>query len=81
MKFVTESGSEYEIAGKKVRRINEDRAKRADGLWVELLDWPRVEIGERVRLVMAGLSAYGSDDYGNSGPVTVRTTTPVVRIE
>lgn len=82
MKFLTESGSMYEIDGDHVRRVNEGYGKRADGEWIRLLEEPVVWEGYPARLVMESLSSYGPDDYDNTEPsnMTVRTTTPVERI-
>lgn len=86
MKFLTESGSIYEIDGNHVRRINEGYEKRADGEWVRLVDPPLiVREGEPVVLRLESLANYGPDDYENTVQVTpdaetVRVTTPVVRV-
>ena len=84
MKFLTESGSIYEIDGDHIRRIpaNPGEAKRADALWVRLMKTPRVEVGECAFLVLENLSEYGEDDYGNlvKSEATWRRTSPVERI-
>lgn len=83
MKFLTESGSIYEIDGDHIRRINTEARKRADGEWIRLLEEPVVWEGYPVRLVMESLSSHGPDDYGNRDsvePMTIRTSTPVERI-
>lgn len=84
MKFTTETGSTYEILDNRVRRLNRDSAKRADGVWVNLFNNPKVEIGQSVTLVMAALARYGPDDDGNRNPGashTVRRTSHVIAVE
>lgn len=86
MIFKTVSGSIYEIQGNKVRRVNPEHKKRADGDWVELLETPVVEIGKRVSLAMRSLAELGPDDLDNTVrgdvlSVTSRLTTEVEWIE
>lgn len=82
MIFHTETGSTYEIAESKVRRVNAEAAKRADGEWVRLLNDPWVEVGFSVLLVLEPLSGYGPDDYGfEDGLLTTRKTSRVTSIE
>ena len=84
MKFLTESGSIYEIDGDHIRRINErpQGAKRADGEWVRLMETPKIGVGECAFLVLENLSEFGEDDYGNlvKSESTWRRTSPVERI-
>lgn len=80
--FETESGSRYKINRGLVRRLNSGYGKRGDGDWWKLYDLPELWIGTSALLVMESLSHLGADDEsGLSGDVTVRTTTPVTRIE
>lgn len=83
MKFRTESGSTYEIVGDKIRRLNRDFGKRADGFWIQLAERPTVQVGYPVWIVMESLKEYGPDDYGNeyAEDVTTRVTTPVTVIQ
>ena len=82
MKFLTESGSIYEIDGDHIRRINVGYEKRADGEWIRLLETPKIEVGECAFLVLENLSEYGEDDYGNlvKSEATWRRTSPVDRV-
>lgn len=88
MKFLTTTGSEYEIvnhpAGQMIRRINASHGKRADGEWVRLYE-SRVRVNEPAVLVMQSLSEYGSDDTGfdpcdQAPDVTTRTTSTVIEV-
>lgn len=86
MIFKTVSGSIYEIQDNKVRRVNPEHKKRADGDWVELLEAPVVEVGKRVSLAMRSLAELGPDDLDNTVrgdvlSVTSRLTTEVEWIE
>lgn len=82
MIFHTKTGSTYEIADGKVRRVNPDASRRADGEWVGLLNDPSVEVGASVLLVLEPLSGYGPDDYGfHDGAFTTRRTSHVTSIE
>ena len=84
MKFLTESGSIYEIDEGCIRRIpvNVGHLKRADGEWIRLMETPKIEVGECAFLVLENLSEYGEDDYGNlvKSEATWRRTSPVERI-
>lgn len=91
MKFKTVSGSEYEIryfigagGSKFIRRINESAEKRADGIWVKLVNDPVIEVGEQAYLVVESLRGYTGDDYGTpdeqADDVTVRTTSTVTEV-
>lgn len=81
--FETESGARYWMRGGKIRRLNPDHEKRADGQWLKLVNEPVIEVGRRATLLVEPLSSYGPDDYGNSGEAafTQRITTPVVGVE
>lgn len=82
MKFLTESGSIYEVDGDHIRRINPGYQKRADGEWVRLLQPSIIREGECAYLVLENLSEYGEDDYGTlvKSEATYRRTSPVERI-
>ena len=84
MKFMTSSGSMYEIESGRVRRVNPGHEKRADGEWVTLVNDPAIRVGEQAYLVTESLRRYGSDDYGTSddeaSPHSIRVTTPVTYI-
>jgi len=82
MIFHTETGSTYEMKDGKIRRINPEASKRADGEWVTLLNDPYIEVGVSALLVLEPLSGYGPDDYGvEDGGVTTRRTSYVTSIE
>ena len=89
LKFVTSSGSVYEIRDGSVRRINRTAEKRADGEWVKLLEPPVVKKGFQVVLVTEPLECFGPDDSGDwpTQPdnrnlyYSTRITTPVIYIE
>jgi hypothetical protein len=67
----TQSGTRYEFADGKVRRVGGGPLRR-DGEWLTLLGPYTVEVGEPMRLTLEPL---GKAAY------TLRTTTPVVSIE
>lgn len=81
--FETESGARYWVAGGKVKRLNPNDEKRADGEWVPLVSMPVLDIGYPSILHLASLSEYGADDHGIEGTaiMTTRTTTPITVIE
>lgn len=85
MKITTESGSVYEFEGDKVRRVNADAVKRADGEWLTVLRHTPIEVGLEVTFFLESLAEYGPDDDGNqntgSTVATVRRTTPIVSIQ
>lgn len=84
MKFTTYTGSTYEIEDSRVRRINADSKKRADGDWINLLNNPKVVIGDSVEMVLAPLTGYGPDDDGfrsTTSTHTLRVTSAVVSID
>lgn len=70
MRFITETGTEYEIQGEQVRRVGGDPMRR-DGEWLRLLENPAVVVGKPVTLVLEPLG---------EGNLTLRTTTPVTVI-
>ena len=80
--FETESGSKYEIANGKVRRVNETASKRGDGEWFTLVSHPEIYFHPPFTLIMESLSEYGVDDFGNAGgtEITMRLTSPVTNI-
>lgn len=74
MRVTTESGTQYEIEGSRVRRIEAPHALRRDDEWLDFTfmhDWMPV-VGFRMILLLEPLG---------EGNVTIRTTTPVVSIE
>lgn len=82
--FETWSGSRYWIKGGKVKRLNADYGKRADGEWLTLYNCPEVEVGRGVYMVLEPLVSHGADDYGVCDPesdLTQRMTSEVVEIE
>lgn len=85
--FETESGARYWIREGKVRRLNPNDVKRADGEWLKMWSMPVIEVGQPVILHIDHLRAYGPDDYGTvyedtiGQGFTTRFTTPVVGIE
>lgn len=81
--FETESGARYWVKGGKVKRLNPDDPKRADGEWVTFFDFPVLDIGFPAILRLESLAAYGADDYGIEATtsVTTRTTTPLTGIQ
>lgn len=82
--FETESGARYWIKDGRVKRLNPNDVKRADGEWVAFYDYPVLDVGYSAVLRLAPLSGYGQDDFGNLEDTTVfttRTTTPIVGIE
>lgn len=81
--FETESGARYGMRGGKIRRLNPDHKKRADGEWLRLVNEPEIEVGRRAILLLEPLSGYGADDLGNTGEATItqRITTPVIGVE
>lgn len=85
MKFTTYSGSQYEIEERRIRRVNDTASKRGDGDWQELVNRPRIEVGQPAVLTMISLAKYGSDDYGTNpleaSPYTTRITSTVTEIE
>lgn len=86
MKFITKSGSHYEIEKGRIRRFNPLEPEAADGEWVELMEYPRVAVGERVMLVTKSLEEFGEDDIESTTRsdilgVTARLTSEVERIE
>lgn len=80
MKFKTVSGSQYEIRGNKIRRVNDEFSKRADDAWVTLLSQPILSVGHPVTLILESLSEYEHDDWGGTGEVTVRVTSTVTEV-
>lgn len=80
IKFKTVSGSQYEIRGNKIRRVNDEFSKRADDVWVTLLSLPTVTVGRPATLILESLSEYGYDDRGGTGEVTVRVTSTVTEV-
>lgn len=83
----TASGAEYEFEGTRVRRLSgESEEKRADGDWIELVNYEEFTgadslVGRCAVLVLESLAVYGPDDYGvedSPAPMTTRITTPVV---
>ncbi len=88
LRFTTESGSIYEIqttstGAERVRRINPDATKRADGEWIGVTYCSPIEIGSCVLLGLESLSLYGPDDEGHEvdGGATIRRTSPVTSIQ
>lgn len=85
MKFSTYSGSQYEIEGDWVRRINSEAEKRGDGDWIRLVNNPVIEVGHSAVLTMKSLAKLGTDDYGTApedvSPYTSRITSTVTEIE
>ena len=45
MRFTTESGSEYEVRGDRMRRVNPNGVMTGDGTWIQVGGW-RVALGE-----------------------------------
>ena len=84
MIFKTVSGSEYEIQGDKIRRVNTTATKRGDNDWQTLQVQPILTIGMPATLVLDSLSKYGPDDYGtkpeDASPYTIRTTSTVTEV-
>lgn len=84
MRFTTYSGSEYEIEGDWILRINQTAGKRADGEWVRLVNSPIIEVGQSAVLTMLSLSSYGTDDYEtrpeDASPYTTRITSTVMEV-
>lgn len=70
MRFITETGTEYEIQGDRIRRVGGDPMRR-DAEWLRLLETPAVVVGKPVTLVLEPLG---------EGNLTLRTTTPVTVI-
>ena len=88
LRFTTESGSIYEIqttstGAERVRRINPDAAKRADGEWLSIIQRSPIQIGSSALLNLESLSPYGPDDEGQevAGGITIRRTSPVTNIQ
>lgn len=85
MRFKTESGSTYEVEGGRIRRLNSDYTKRADGEWWRyfgISPWP-VAVGHSVVIAMESLAELGPDDNGSVEPgslTTVRTTSRVTEV-
>lgn len=85
--FHTESGATYWIRAGKVKRLNQNDVKRADGEWLKMWHMPNVEIGHPVVLKVDHLRDYGPDDHGTvyedtiGHAFTTRITTPVTGIE
>jgi hypothetical protein len=79
----TESGSTYELDGTRIRRINLDATKRADGEWLQLLATPDIIVGASMLLQLEPLNSFGPDDYGMqvASFSTTRITTPVIKVE
>ena len=77
MKFTTYSGSTYEISDGKVRRLNPDYEKRADGDWVTLFNDPDIEVAV---LVLESLAKRGPDDVGTPEWLKYNFTTRVTSI-
>lgn len=70
MKFGTRSGTIYEIADDKVRRIpRPNEAMRGDNEWVPLLAAPHIRVGVSATLLLAPLG---------DGDMTIRTTSEVI---
>jgi len=78
----TESGSTYEIDGTRIRRINVNATKRADGEWLQLLATPDIIVGASMLLQLEPLNSFGPDDDGMqvASLCTTRITTPVVKV-
>lgn len=82
--FETWSGSRYWIKSGKVKRLNPNAEKRADGEWLTLYNRPDIEIGQGVYMILEPLASHGADDYGVCDPetdLTQRMTSEVVGIE
>ena len=82
--FETYTGSRYWIKGGKVKRLNTDYEKRADGEWLTLYNRPEVEVGRGVYMILEPLARHGADDYGVCDPgtdITQRMASEVVGIE
>lgn len=81
--FETESGARYWVKGGYVKRLHQDHVKRADGRWLELVEFPVLDIGFPAILRLTPLSEFGPDDDGIEGTAifTTRTTTPVTGIQ
>lgn len=83
MRFKTLSGSHYEIQDDRIRRVNENYEKRADGRWLRLLDEPLIDVGWPVVLKLEPLSEIGPDDFGDeaeASPHTIRITSAVTEV-
>lgn len=87
-RITTESGAVYLRDGNRIMRVTNqsDHEKRGDGKWLTLHNDPVFRVGERAILAVESLAALGPDDHGTppemaDPDVTVRVTTPVVRIE
>lgn len=82
--FETYSGSVYHIRSGKIRRLNPNAEKRADGEWLTLYNRPEIEVGRGVYMILEPLASHGADDYGMYCPesiLTERMTSEVVGIE
>lgn len=88
MIFKTVSGSEYEIShsvlsGEKlVRRVNAGSSKRADGVWLRLINKPVIRVGQRAVLMTESLAPYGYDQPSSSAgsAASTRITTEVSEV-
>lgn len=81
--FETESGARYWVKGGYVKRLNPDHEKRGDGKWLELVEYPVLDIGFPAILRLTPLNELGTDDDGIEGTAifTTRTTTPLTGIQ
>jgi hypothetical protein len=68
----TETGSVYEFAGTRVRRVNGGSEMRRDGEWLRFRNLQPVTVGQSMRFMLEPLGV---------GGVTFRTTSRVTRIE
>ena len=80
MKFTTYSGSTYEISDGKIRRLNPDYEKRADGEWATLFNDPDIEVGSPAVLALESLAKRGPDDVGTPEWLKDNFTTRVTSI-
>lgn len=84
MRFKTVSGSEYEIRGDKIRRLNALAGKRADGEWIRLHNDPEIHVGASGVLIMDSLRDFGHDDnftpWAETDNVTTRVTSTVTEV-
>jgi hypothetical protein len=84
-KITTESGSVYEYDAPNSRFRRQSKfTLRGDEDWVTIVNKPVLKIGLPVSFMCIGLSDLGPDSYGNEvgpGATTIRTTTPIVRID
>lgn len=71
MRFFTETGSEYEVDGNRVRRVSKHGMRR-DEEWLEMLQPPYIQVGHSAHMALEPLG---------EGDVTFRTTSRVVGVE